>query len=287
MKRALWILALGGCNAIFGLDQTRAIDAAVSIDAAPAVCPAIGSGPPTFAPNPTVFGGMHCVAYTTSAIRATAVTLCETGLVEGLIGSSVFEAVAITGQAGFTLTSPRLSPNGDELFAVARPATPGGPRELQRYRRLGTGAFQFAETIPLSGPEALQLESVSPPSATADQHLIVHLFDTGGTSTFVELYEKSGSGWSELRRETRAQVGTESMGFPSLSPDGLRLVFSGSLPVGGAPNILYRERASVADAFGPPVIIGGVDANRLWPHLAPDCSRLYFSRIDALEYVSQ
>jgi hypothetical protein len=283
----LSLLVLGGCNPWFDLEKTHPVDAALDApDAPPPMCPAIGAGPPMFAQDPIVFGAMHCVSYTTSAVTGTAVASCDSGLVEGPIGTSAFTALTVTTTAGYTLTSPRLSPGGDQLYAIARPPATGTAREVQRLRRIGTSAFEIVDRIPFSPFEAGLLDSVSAPSATTEPHVIVHLFDSGGTSTFVELHEKTG-GWSEDRRETLAQAGTGSMAFPSLSPDGLRLVFAGSLPGVGGAAVLYRERSSVTDPFGPPVVITGTDPNRLWPHLPPDCSRMYFSRVDALEYVGQ
>ena len=100
--RALLLLAVAGCNPLFGLEPTQPVDAAVPFDAPPPMCPAIAAGPPLFTQNATVFASMHCVAYTTSVIRGTAVALCDSGLLEGPIGTDAFVPLAITVPAGFT-----------------------------------------------------------------------------------------------------------------------------------------------------------------------------------------
>jgi len=78
---------------------------------------------------------------------------------------------------------------------------------------------------------------------------------------------------------------------PNLSPDGLRLVFSATVMVSqsSVTGVMYASRDSVTTPFtyGEMVFLQGPPAEAETPFLTEDCSRVYFSGLESVFYVTE
>ncbi|MBA3539715.1 MAG: hypothetical protein H0T79_08790 [Deltaproteobacteria bacterium] len=76
---------------------------------------------------------------------------------------------------------------------------------------------------------------------------------------------------------------------PSLSADGLRVVFATTLPGDAMTMLYYRDRASLDAPFGPAMRLLPARDALFDPVLTEDCGRLYVrdARLSSLLYLGQ
>ncbi len=290
MRIAL-LLALVGCDAVYGLGDRPRSDAAPDVaspdddalieDAPPSGCRA--SGPPTFAGTP-VFVFTNCNSFTTSAPANMALMSCSNVFYESPIATPGMVVAIVNREPDQLLSEPRLSPTGDEMF-VTSTATVGGTRAIRAYRRTG-GQWHLA-AVPIGLPTAFAGANplfASPPSMLVQGKRRIIIHQVAVMPKFSEFVEENES-WTLVRDYTATELGTMTFAYPSLSPDGLHLVFSAN-PTGGGPvEVRYSQRESVNDPWDSSVKLDiGVD-NATYPHLTADCARLYFTATTTLQYV--
>jgi len=288
--RAVFLLLLTGCNALLGLEPTISTDAAPVVpDAAPAVCPPIGTAP-TFAQAPVEFQRPHCAHYSISTVRQTAIAYCYVSggpdISEGLIAANDMFPVAISRDMDQdVLYAPAVSQDGDDLFAVTSRA---GVKSISHFHRSGEEAFAFEAKLPLSLADATLVRDTSEPSNAPERRLLITLHRSSTESDLVELREQSDV-WTEVRRETSASLGFALVIEPTLSPDGLRMIVATTLPEDGMTKLYYRDRPTLDAAFGTAVRLLPTRDALFDPVLTPDCGRLYFrdAARGAMFYVGQ
>jgi hypothetical protein len=110
----------------------------------------------------------------------------------------------------------------------------------------------------------------SPLTTTPEPRVVVH-----HGNLFSEYIKSNANTWTLVRSYEANDLGVVSFLHPSITPDGLHLVFAGS-KMGGPNAVQYASRPSTSVKFDTPVEIAvGMD-NVQYPHLAADCSALYF-----------
>jgi hypothetical protein len=265
------------------VNSTRHIDAAVfdaGVDAAP-MCPTPGT-PPQFK------GSLHqvsdnCVLYTLDEAGTRDAALCTSGVVNepAVIsdggGDGVLSPVTLVPPPASAPDMPRLSPEGDELWVRA-----GG--KILVYSHTGDHTWTFARDLGVSFQDFQ--ESYSPPSRwVAGKRRFVA---TTNTTQLLQEWEDDGTTVTMGLQYPSVQEGTSFFLFPTLTADGLRLVWSGSFPTDmtAASRTLYADRKTVSDAFSlatnlttAPVVLDAF--------LTDDCGRLYTSGLGSIFFAEQ
>lgn len=281
---ALW--AVGACNQIYGIDRTRAVPPidAQFFDApsdAPFACPT-GPEAPAFSP---LFHQIvqDCTDYTASETTGRALAMCATeppGVAEGPADGPLTLIPGLEIVPGTTLSSPRLAPEGDELYVKQYPsmASFGG---VTVYRKTGT---TWTATGSLAVPDADMISqqiSFGTPSRGPTRRMFVMNGD--GVAQEIELSDPSQP--HLINKYVATDLGLAYLSeAPNLSPDGLRLTLVGS----GTQRTLqlYASRTSLTERFPIPVPLPGVPRiDELF--MTSDCSRVYFSAASALLWIQR
>lgn len=289
--RAWLLLGLVGCDTVYGLTGRRDPDASMTdaddpndggdlADAGPG-CP--GTTPP-FTPT-AVFLFPNCTDFTTSKPTNRGLMTCSDVMNESSLSPSTMTLAVTNVQSGETLVDPRLSPAGDEMFVTSKNGIDSS-RSIRIYRR--TGGQWHHDASPTTLPTEVVITNplfASPPTEMlpGGRRVFIHRTQVG-TAYFSEYLENSGA-WTNLHDYTAADLGVATFAYPSLSPDGLQLVFSAN-PIGGGPvEVRYAKRLTVTAMFDSSVKIDVGADNTLYPHLASDCTRLYFTSLNTVQYV--
>ena len=249
---------------------------------APYTCPQIGT-------TPTFSGLYHqlleqsCSGYTSSQRANLATVECadsynfdvvEEGAIDGALTPSVFAASGPSPSR-----APELGPDGDVMLAQDNDPLMG-TTTIALYTRLN-GVWSFSEDV-LAVPNISEVPS-EPTRGATDRRFLLYPSLTGGA--FDEIVETSPGMWSNVTTHTALELDISSWNHPSLSPDGLRIVFSGSPSGTTTPRVLYADRATVDDPFHAATAISQPDADD--PFLTEDCGRLYFDALETIFYVQQ
>lgn len=265
MRRSASLLLLVGCNQVYGLDATRASDAAY-FDApfdAPYACPPIGT-PPRFSRSFEQVVAQNCNNYTVS-IAGRAFARCalddDQRIAEGPIGARLAIAPGIDGNVANEV--PRIGPDGRRAVI----------RQDQTYYLFERGDAGWERKAPIEIPPPARIGAVSPPTRVGRILLV--------TSGEVRELADDGNGtFTHLRTQTFGELGlsgvTENV---NLTADGLRLVFNGIL--GNGTQLLYTDRPNLDTGFARPVAMPEVDflSNGF---MTEDCARLYFSGLNSV-----
>jgi hypothetical protein len=275
-----WLLFACGCNQVFGLRETVAVDAQqfdAPIDA-PYACPAPGTQPG--------FGKLlhqsiakNCISYTTSATanRAAAYCLDLDAIADGVVDGALEPTTLVPNDK---LDWPRLTPEGDELWVRRRG---GGIATFAVYRYDSDHHWTWVRDLAIAN--TAQDDVITAPSRQVDgkRRFIRYAFaefklyeyeDDGATTTPVRSYN------------VQTELGVYYMQFPNLDADGLRLVFVGQVPAATFAQTMYADRPSRADSFSAamPLVTAPVAYD---PFLTPDCSRLYTSGLGSIFFAQQ
>ena len=277
MRAIAWLL-LGGCNQVFGLSETVPIDAQ-QFDApvdAPFACPPPGTQP-AFATLLHQAIAKNCISYTTSTPtgRAAAYCLDIAAIAVGEI-DGVPEPAVLT-PAG-DLDWPRLTPEGDELWARRRTTT----STFAVYQHVADHSWTWVRDLV---PAAVgRDDTITAPSRRiggirrflryAFSELQLHEYDDDGTTATL------------VRTYTAQALGVLFIQFPNLDADGLRLVFVGQAPDATFVQTFYADRARLEDPFSPATPLASAPL-AFDPFLAESCSRLYTSGLGSIFYAQQ
>lgn len=264
--RVLLLLLLPGCNALYDLDATRNRDAAPNqfFDAppdAPFGCPA---GEPRFKEALGQLPDAGCNSYTLAS-DGRALAACPT-ISQGWRDGAL-ESVPLLPD---TLRAPRIFPEGDRAFM-----TDVISQLLHLYARSGE-TWSLAMTI--GAP--MQFPDLSNPSRGPAARVI--LIEPAGAAgrQLTELVESNGT-LTPLYSVPVSALGVTDVVHPSLSNDGLRLVFVRA----GQP--FYATRPDLASRFGTATRLSTVPVGIEFPFLTEDCGYLYFSAENRVAYVEQ
>jgi hypothetical protein len=162
---------------------------------------------------------------------------------------------------------------------------------------------------------------ISAPSRGPDHHIVYSDYNyTSGITELVEISDGLGS-FTEVARYPITELGDTmtTVSRPSLSPDGLRLIFlmynytasgggalSGGpattggtdLPPSGGPVggeycqgggnvVMYADRASTSDHFGKAMQMETLPDMVDYPYMTEDCGRIYVSALNRVFYFKQ
>ncbi|HEX5060511.1 MAG TPA: hypothetical protein VFV99_14185 [Kofleriaceae bacterium] len=269
------LLALAACNQVYGLEATAVLDAPYRVDGppdAPQRCPPLGTPlRATGVLNQVV--RQNCFTYTASAGSQIAVATCEVldemgnkyVASEGRLDDSM-APIDLAAPIGTTIDQAHISPEGDEIYVRATTAMVGA---VVVYRRQADGKWTFGEQLPIAQTASFNIGGV-----TRRPHR--HLLLLAG-SAFYEYVSDDAGNWPETKQYTFAQLDVTLAQTPTISSDGLRILFSGySSIVGAMFQTRYAERAGIDDNFmGSQPVMNMPSAPD--PFLIDDCSRIYFS----------
>lgn len=280
MRCALVAVVLAGCNPIFDLRPTDLVEYA-PIDAppidAPPMCPPTAT-PLVFARTLTQAFAQEVREYTFSTSSQLALAQCQApyDLCEGRLGDRMSKVVGFAPEPGSTsVGEPRLSAFGDVALVKQIMATQA---KFSLYARGPDGAWSFVADTNL--PAQLSA-SASQPTGGPERHVM--FVDQGGAvSEWVQT-----TTWTKVATYTNAELGVAIFFAPRLSGDGLRMTGYGQLSSVPIYRTLYFDRASLADRWNPAVALEGVPNNLTDAMLSEDCSRLYFSALSSVFYLSR
>jgi len=300
-----------GCNQYFGVDSTKLIDAppAVQVDAqVPPSCPALGTVP-TFKNELYQMPARYCYGYSASDATNTGVALCNSAVYAGAVEATMspIPMSPLPTTPGFV----RIAPEGDRLYVgVYQQVAPYGTA-LHEFAFDAAGATDRGSVFSYTDGGYF---TASTPTRGPERSSVFSLYDTATSATALVEIVDTGAGWHELRRTPLADLGVTSLEEPSLSPDGLRLVFTsyGSGIIGGGGGgwettstpsngaelppemvgqpdqpLYYTDRPSRDQPFGPAQPLVTVPSFVQWPYLTEDCGRIYFSALNTLFYLRQ
>lgn len=257
-----WLVVLCGCNQTFGLHRTQPVDGP-SPDA-PFHCPPIGTAP-AFSRliRQSVF--QDCDHLTISPDSGIAMAECFAPM--SFIGSGPIDGqLAPVAELSPALRYPRLSPDGNELLLQLSSTAIGV------FERGSSGAWSLGAQITIVAGDQFSTPTRAP------RHLILA---TRLDNLVHELVEDP-AGWTEVASYPWATLGVTDMQGLDLSPDGFRLVFTGTAGTNLDYQMLYADRPSQDARFGPAVPIAGAPVE-YDPFLTEDCSRLYFGSNDLMQ----
>jgi hypothetical protein len=277
-------LAASGCNQIYGNDSAKLVDARY-FDVAPDTpfaCPSIGTLAPRFlnVAEQALLQDCFDFAYSETAGRGLAICrddLGRTFLGEGPIDGPMTPAAGID-QAPMLFLNVRLGADGDVAVIFSEDRQPFA-QHIATWRRDASGWTKRADFAPVS-----QYQGFSTPSAGPNPHMVAFTATTT-SATLHELELDGADMWREVSTTSSTQL--QVSGVPgsgtSLTPDGLRLVFSAVTSSGSG--LAYSDRESLTGTFGPATLLPVPSSSD--PFMLPDCSRLYFSAVGNVFYVRQ
>jgi hypothetical protein len=261
------LLAVAGCNQVFGLQPTRLVDAAY-YDAKPAQCPAIGTVP-TFS-RTDIFYSPNCLSYF-PAEAGVGLADCSPVL-QGPPDSATLTPATVP---SIYYVHPRPAPEGDRAIFAHVSSSTLRPDEIDLLTYNGQ-AWGNPTKMPI---DATAVDDVGAPSrSTGGAHVVA----TAANGTMFLEYVASGGTWTQLPAilpTALGLAGSSYVGDASLTPDGRRMVFFCQQTQGELAALYYADRASIGDAFGMAskiavdAVVGAIDH----PYLSEDCGRLYFT----------
>lgn len=301
MVRWAALALLCGCNPVFGIDSTELIDAPPPpppIDAPiPFACPEDGTAPVFGTSLTMVPEARDCVAYTTT----------PTGTAAAVCGG--FTAVVMTGAVDTPLAPVTLDPATMNYIEGVRIAPEGNDVYVAHYdvnwTRVTT-RYQAVDGIwkqqgkSFTPERADGYSMMSTPTQGAARRAVIQAYDVNFALELLELEETADEGWVPKRSTPLADLGVTAVFQPSLSPDGLRLVFidtgyqsptmGDALPPSNGNTmqpVFYTDRADLASPFRPAKMLETVPGLVQWPYMTPDCGRIYFSALNTVWYLEQ
>lgn len=277
MRWAAALVALGGCNQVFGLDTTQLFDAPSRIDAppdAPPVCPAAGMQLRVAGPLAQVVR-QSCTQYSASLPTRIAVANCSTngsssyvpaeGRLDDLMGPMKLQT-SLT-----SLDLPRISPEGDEVYFRAWSAS-GTGYVVEVFKRQSDGTWLDTGALPIA-PSGINF--ITQPTRAPQRHVMLAY----GTS-IIEYADDGTGSWSQVGELKYADLGMTQFFNPTLTADGLRLVFGGYKTTNY--QIFVVDRVDITNRFSAPVTIANMPGGIYDAYIPEDCSRIYFGALGSI-----
>jgi hypothetical protein len=265
------------------VNSTRHVDAAffdAELDAAPK-CPDPAT-PPQFK------GSLHqvndnCTFYTRDEAGMRDAALCDSGVVNAPAvisdggGDGLLTMVTLSPPLTSPPEMPRLSPEGDELWV-----RDGG--KVLVYSHAGDHSWTFARDLGVSLQDFQ--ESFTPPTRwVAGKRRFVL---TTLSAQHLQEWEDDGTNVTLQLDYPASQEGTSFFIFPTLTADGLRLVWSGAIltDTTDASRTFYAYRQTLTESFSPGSVLQTApivtDA-----FLTADCGRIYTSGLGSIFFAEQ
>jgi hypothetical protein len=264
---AIACIACGGCEILFRVDAIHAVDAR-SIDA------------------PGVLDTMPTPCDMTSFVNRSVLTYTGNSFVRDQVGDvAVYFAISSPGS-----TIQMLTPDTVVLFDFATTgfdAPRFGPEGTDLWMRHAGTPTTFLHTVCNVATTSCAL----PLTMTVDATLAAS--DTPGTVTraafgprhmmaaiggaLVELVEKPSAPetWATEHTYQPSELGVTTVADPSLTPDGLHLVFVAGTNAG--PTVWVANRASLGSMFGPAMELYATTDMPTTPFLDEGCRHLTYT----------
>jgi hypothetical protein len=294
------VCACAACDSVAGLRGTAAADArpidAAFFDApadAPYACPPPGRNmSPTYSPQfqeVIATGDCRFYSFSKSANRAAArctqsieaVTLIvEQGTYQPPTLAQVFPSPVPPNGKSLGI-SVKLSPEGDELWVIQLDTT-SLVYTASVYVPTATSWTYDHDVTTI----AANASDISAPTAKGSGRRFLYYI----APIVHEVVEGPPGTWTDVNQYTAASLGVAAIDdVPSMTPDGLRMVFSASFHAGPSQYaaIAYADRASTSVPFSPATPLVGIPGAATTPFLADDCGRIYFSGLGAILFVAQ
>ncbi len=282
--RAALLVALVGCNQVFHLHDTQAIDAELPVDAYHLVtAPDGGTACPSLPDFSTWTFTPHALAsYSGGVISPTfysndrVVFMYQSRFYLTPLDGDPAEIQELTAIAGADLFYPSALANHDLLWYVRA----GGVGSGGTFFAVFDGQHWAEHRADL--PDADLLEPGAPAFYAGALRMVLLVATTAtGPGHLIELQSDDGIGWREVAPP--AIDPSWSPFAPSLSGDGCWLLFAAQTT--GGPWQLYASGRDATGAFGAPVVITAIapDVDQA-PQAAidPSGTRLWIAHGDAL-----
>lgn len=281
--RALAVLVIAtGCNAVFGLDQTKLLDAKIvdpnNPDAFRPIVPPDGttscSGPPsfeawTYAPRSIPFGmqvGTYGLYAAGNATVLIVTPVDGSGIYEVDLSAGTRQIAGLVPPSGKMITSVAVSPEGAAIWFKIEDAT---------YVALRANGFE-RQLTELGVPNAYEILPGQPGFHDGSLRMVVRLREAISSQTaYVELSSQDGVTWT---RGATLPFGGPGYFGAALSADGCVLTLARM--EGGSSYALYYAYRDAAGNFGALVKLtaattagGSFPIN---PALAPSGTSMWF-----------
>jgi hypothetical protein len=276
-----------GCDRALGLQETVLADGPP-----PPMCTTRGL--PPFS-NRLVQAVAHdCVDYTVAVDSGRALARCSDGglpyIAEGPVDTTPSQVLNDFDDL-VTVAAARIDPDGSAAIVIGTSASTG-QLVYRRYRRRAIGSpWVYVVDLPAVVTTTALTSATRGPNA--------HVIAVDNVNVY-ELVENVAS-WTVARTTPLADLGITPADEPTITADGLRLLFARTLYTSGGviATVYYLERASIDAPFvGPPTDVPSlVDYTSTSPtgtllptltgYMTPDCGRFYFSALSSVFYVAQ
>jgi len=284
------LVATCACNSILGIDPT---DLTAAAGRPPPACPALGG-------TPTFYGELHqlpaardCVSYSPNVDLKLAAARCNDVLSIGPLDEPLAPITA-SPLVSYYKDGPHLEPDGDHFMMVWFD-TIVGQHAVAEFARGPDDTWTGGTPLHIAvlGTAGFY---ISNPTAGTDRRMVYQDYDYSlQRGSVVELADR-GAGWKELWRYSNAELfpaePTTELYEQSLSPDGLRMVFTAAQditrPDGTTKTVwgtFYSDRATLDDHFTAAREIPAVPPDIYDPYLTPDCGRVYFEGLGTIFYL--
>lgn len=286
---------------MFGIKDTKQVDAAyfdAPIDA-PFQCPAIGS-------DLQMSGVLHqeflqnCLSYN-FAPTGFAVGLCPADragsgyqtyvMATGTVGGGPLGAAPglpdryySQGSAFDEWDAALPSPDASRIYGAHEHydfPTATAYYELVRFVRQPDASWLPAGTVVTPANNLVAYSTVFS-GPTGDRFLFID----ASAATITEWHEDGTGGWAQGSAHPYADLGVVNLSAPSVTSDGLRMVFEGTRIGQQFTEPLYSDRASLAGWFRPAApLVGAPYSYDL--QVTDDCARVYTTGLGSVVSVQQ
>jgi hypothetical protein len=207
----------------------------------------------------------------------------------------------------------RLAPDGDHVFISHSDSTTYASQFIE-FKWNGTTLEKGDVYAAPHDYQYGELFDISTPSRGPDRHIVYSDYNYTTAKTEIVEIADGGGKFVEVARYPLEELGDSVMQpmKPSLSADGLRLVFlntsyvagggvgygtnsANGADLGGGGGwcgysnnvVMYTDRPNPSAHFGPAQVIDTVPDQVDWPYMTEDCGRIYLSALNRIFYFKQ
>ncbi len=242
------------------------------------MCPAPGMLP-QFKGSLNQIVNDYCLWYTRDEAGARDAAFCLGGIgISDGSGDGTLAPSSLSGAPPLRNTPdlPRLSPEGDELWVR-------GDGRIYVYTRAGDHAWGFVRDLGLMLSSGI--ETFTPPTrkVAGKRRFVMTTLNIQN----LQEWEDDGAQLTMVGQYTNSQEGSAFFLNPTLTADGLRLVWSGATFADPNTNLtLYADRGSLSETFSTAKVLTSAPVVTD-PFLTADCGRIYTSGLGSIFYAEQ
>ncbi len=293
---------------MFGIQQTDLVDAPPPVpDARPPSCPELGVAP-KFGTDLGQVPGRKCDAYSLDETQRWAAAISydyqppdyAANIVSGPAAEQPFTQTMVP--APVYPNNVRLAPEGNVLFVTAYDTD---AYKIFEYELVDTRWVLKGKPFLPPDHSSGEYYILSTPTRGPLRRMVMHKYNSVLMQSELLEIEYDGTEPTEVARTPLSALEVDLIGQPSLSADGLRLVFtSASTETAPMPNmpdttggggggiavgdqsVFYVARESISTPFATKAkLLETVPSYVGWPYLTEDCGRMYFSALNTVWYL--